>query len=221
MLGDHDLERSRVGRELGREACAQPLAVVAPDLALELRDAIEVAARVHTAQRDALRQPDVAGRRLDGCDQHGLGLLRREAGGLQPRREVAREVVAVQLPLEPLAPCREDLDLAFDQRVQLAVLEPGEVAVEHEASAVEAREPVQRAVALDRRPRGERPRPADAQPGVVGGEQLVGHGGHTSRRAPARTIERRASARSPMSSPSTSAGSGASQRMTASSMSCT
>ena len=176
---------------------------------------------MHLAQGHAGRQLRLADGARDRCDHDRLGLVRLEAGGPQSRREVARQIVSVQLPLERLAACRERLDLARDQRVELVALEAREIAVEHEPASVEPEEPPQRPIALDGCPSRQADLRAGAQLGVIRREQAVRVVGHTSSRAPARTIERRASVRSPMSSPSTSAGSGASQRMIASSMSCT
>ncbi len=176
--------------------------------------------RPHGAQRQAGRRPRLSGDGRGGGDHDGLGLVRLEAGVPQALAEVGGQIVAVQLPLERFSACRERLDLPRDQGVEGTALEAAEVAVDDEAAAVEPEEAMQRPVALAGGAGRKARRVPDAQPRVVGLEQLRSSR-HTSRRAPARTIERRASVRSPMSSPSTSAGSGASQRTTASSMSWT
>ena len=54
----------------------------------------------------------------------------------------------VQLPLEGLAACREDLHLPHDQRVELVAVEAGEVAVLDEAAIAEAERSHKRPIAL-------------------------------------------------------------------------
>ena len=106
----------------------------------------------------------------------------------------------------------------------VVTLDAGEIAVADRPAVREAGEAPERAVALDATPSREPALDIDAELVVVRerGARLDRErprGTYTSSRAPARTTARRASLRSPRSSPSISAGSGASQRITASSTS--
>ena len=99
--------------------------VVVPDRLLHRGDALEVVALGHLAQRHALRAA-AAQRRWSATarDHHRLQILGLEARREQPPREVGREVVAVQLPLEPLAALGEEPHLAGDQLVEVRPSSP-------------------------------------------------------------------------------------------------
>ena len=113
-------------------------------------------------------------------DDDRLRVFGHESVCEQPLRQVGREVVAVVLPLEPLAPAAEESHLPGDQLVERRALEAAQIAVEHPAlpagAAGEARD---RPVALGDLAFGQLLGHAAAELRVVRGEQVVCVHGYT------------------------------------------
>ena len=131
--------RARRGRPLVPAEALHPAVVVVPHRCLHRADPAEIVSLENLADRHALR---VRWRRReigDARDHHRLLLLGLEPRGPQPFREIGREVVAVQLPLEPLAPVGEERDLPCDQCVELGAVKAAEVAVGDPALVTETR----------------------------------------------------------------------------------
>ena len=104
------------------------------------------------------------------ADHDGLGVLRHEARAQQPLRQIGRQVVPVQLPLEALASLGKSPNLARDQLVERVTGHTGEIAIQDEAAAGETEEAHHGPVSLDGRAVRQRIRDPSAKLRVVGRE---------------------------------------------------
>ena len=91
-----------------------------PDQVVQVGDALEVPLVPDRTDAQAGRQLDVDRDGLGVPEDQGLELLGHEARRRQPLPQVGRRVVAVRLPLDPLAAAGKELALAGNDRVGVA-----------------------------------------------------------------------------------------------------
>ncbi len=145
--GHHRLDHAGLLSESGQDRSAQGGMVSAEHLVVHPHEGIDAALvddrhEIHSRRRRLAR--------WEVCDlrhHERLDGVRYEAGGPQPRREVRRLVVGVELPLPRLSQRREPGDLRGDGRVSVRI---GQVAPHHAGPALARGEDTDDlAVALD------------------------------------------------------------------------
>lgn len=139
----------RGGRDPGDQVVGKAAPVLPPDLAFHRRDRAHVSVGRRLAQRDTSRKHRVGSQASNDPDQHGLPLFGYEPSRAQSRCQILGQVVATGLPFDGLAPCREEVPLPRDKRIEFGpadaeISRPGD-----EASGL-ANDPEQRAVLPDR-----------------------------------------------------------------------
>jgi hypothetical protein len=172
-LSDDDDERIRVDLSLGLEEVRQDEVLLLPDGAVQGGDPVQIDTAVDLPQRYTLGHLRLGGDGGHRGDHHRLGVLRHEPCCSKPVREIGRQIVPVQLPLESLSGLGEGAYLTRNQLVERRPLQPVKVAVVDEPAHPQAAEAQERPVSLDPNAPRQAVGQAATQLLVVQGEKLL------------------------------------------------